>query len=52
MANASSRPALRSLETLVVPDRKHGKVIVLDPGGLARVADGDAVLREDRMEQK
>jgi hypothetical protein len=29
MANASSRPALRALESIVVPDRRVGKVVVL-----------------------
>lgn len=42
MANASSRPALRSLESIVVPDRKHGRVVVLrDTQG---VTDRQAVI--------
>ena len=44
--------ALRQLAQDGLVRLERGRVIVLDPGGLARVADGDAVLREDRMEQK
>jgi AmmeMemoRadiSam system protein B len=29
MANRSSRPALRPVETIVVPDQRHGRVLVL-----------------------
>jgi MEMO1 family protein len=40
--DASSRPALRSLESIVVPDKQHGKVLVLrDTQG---VTDAQAVL--------
>src|SRR5581483_8107845 len=37
MVPASFRPRLRAVETIVVPDRKHGKVLVLrDTQGIAQ----------------
>jgi hypothetical protein len=47
MATASSRPALRSLESIVVPDRKHGRVVVLrDTQG---VTDRQAVVPQSLL---